>query len=310
MTRRVAIPLLVAGPLGWGVVQLGRSLPWLTPQTWRPPLGRVVELETVAVASGSFDRRTLRKGRVEAVLASPGQLIGPHEPLLEFKDLALLESRASLERKIETLRTEAAAARDERAVRAQAAGDDVRLAALQHLEESHSAARKDLERWRTLFREGLVARLEYERRESEFAALDQRLQSARDTLRQPSAQASFPATGVPAELGRAERLLARLERLQDTFHVSSPSEAVVESIHVQVGEMPERGTPLATLARTVLPRLEAPVDSDARIAAVLSACEVPGPLAFSIRDGFLRVTAPASRIRPGEVCPVSVLYVP
>lgn len=264
----------------------------------------------MAVASGSFDLRTMRRGRVQAVLASPGQLIGPHEPLLEFEDFALLESRASLKRKIETLRTEAAATRDERAVRAQAAGDAVRTAALRHLEESHSAAQKDLERWQTLFREGLVARLEYERRESEFAALDERLQSAHDALRQPSPQVSFPATGVLAELGRAERLLVRLERLQDTFHTRSPSEAVLESIHVQVGEIPERGTPLATLARTVLPRLEVPVGSDARIAAVLSACEVPGPLAFSIRDGFLRVAAPASRIRPGEVCPVSVLYVP
>ena len=56
---------------------------------------------------------------------------------------------------------------------------ELRRAALRQLEESFELARKDFERWIALHEGGLVARIEFERKEREFATLGTRLEEAR-----------------------------------------------------------------------------------------------------------------------------------
>ena len=110
----------------------------------------------------------------------------------------------------------------------------------------------------------------------------------------------------PRELRRAERLRQRLERLPTTFLVKSPWDGTVRELHVSPREEPPRGAILATVARAALSRLEADARGLGPIAAVRSACGVPGPFPFDIRNGVLSLTAPDAGIRPGDSCEVAV----
>lgn len=297
--------------LGLGILALGAVGGWRAAQAFalsalEPPPVQSRKLRAIAETGVSAVLRAQRPGRVLAVQAEQGTVIGPGTPLFELHDLALLESREALQRKIDALRTDLEAAAAQGAD-ADQAGREVRLAALRQLEQTREEAREDLARWRSLFGQGLIARLEYERRENEFAALDERVQAARQSAQPPPLAPSGPETRLQAELAQLERLLERLENLPDTFLARSPWEARLETVHVRVGETPARGAPLATLARAVAPQLEAAVGRNAWIAEVRAACGVPGPFAFTVHEGTLRLTAPSPGIRPGDACDLTVL---
>ena len=226
--------------------------------------------------------------------------------MIEFDDLALFGSRADLEREIEHQRA-ALAEESERRLPVQSESARLRSAALHHMERSYELAREEFERWKILTAEGLVARVDFEKKQAEFAAVTRRLEEARAASREaapaPAKQSDEPAA---PDLRRAERLLVRLNGLPDTFLVRSPWNGMVRAIHVGEGEIPDRGAPLVTVARAALGRVEADVGRDLRVVEVRSACGVPGPLPFDLRDGTLSLVSPSPRLELGQRCLLAV----
>ena len=257
--------------------------------------------EAVAAIDGAVTTR--RRGRVSALRCSPGDTVAAGDPLVEFEDLGLADSKSELDGKIAALLAEAASSARSKLDEARAGALELRQAALRQLEESYELARKDFERWKTLHEGGLVARLEFERKEQELVALRTRLEEARAE----PAEGPEPAEArVSPDLRRAERLRQRLDQLPATFVVTSPWDGTVRALHVSAGQTPPRGAIVATLARVALSRLEADASNLEPVVAVRSACGVPGPFPFDLREGVLSLTAPDAGIRPGDRCEVAV----
>ncbi len=307
---RVVITTLVAAAVGLGILGAWRVAPFSAAPPLPPPVLRKLELRAKVVAGATNVLRTKRRGRVLAVHADPGRAADAGAPLVEFEDLALLEARVSLQRKIAALQADPDVAVETQRAASERAGHDIRLAALQDLQDSYTAAHEDFARWTTLHEQGLVARLEYERRERELVALRDRLEAARASTKPPAAGEASVRTPVPPELQRSQRLLERLARLPGSFSVTSPWQAWVEEVHVQAGEIPARGAPLVTVARIAPPRLEAAVGREKEIVAVQSACGLPGPFAFTLRDGILSLPAPSPGMLPEEDCGLELLLRP
>ena len=251
-----------------------------------------------------------RTGRVVRAVRALGDPVAAGDPLIEFLDLPLLASRADMEAEIGALRERVASGRlaSGGSQRARESGRALRLEALRNLEESHEAATREFDRWKVLHEEGLVARTEFEARAAEFAELERRLDEARAAARreepEPSSRVESPES---RQLARSERLLGRLNRLSETFLVSSPWTGVVRAIHVGKGAVPERRTPLVTITRAALRRLEAEVGAETVVVSVRRACGIPGPFAFTRRDGVLEMATPPSGARLGGECEVVLL---
>ena len=274
-----------------------------------PPAVPSLQLTIRGTAVSALDGqvRAIRQGRVLAFSAALGEQVRAGDPLVEFVDLALAASKENLGRQIDEMRKEVSSTASDRVVTARSDTRRLQLAALRSLEESFEIARREFERWKTMNEEGLVARLEFERKRTEFAALEERLKTARSAaIPAEAGEGASEATVEPAELRRAMRLAERLDKLPESFFLDSPWDGEVREFHVQLGDIPDRRDPIATLARVTLPRLEASVGASVRILAVESACGIPGPLPFEIKDGVLRVTAPATQVRPGDQCEVQV----
>lgn len=272
----------------------------LPPAPDAPPTQRVnLTGRTVSTLEGVV--RTKRRGRLLAIGAAVGKRVQAGEALFTFEDLGLQESRADLEREIAGLRERA------ETVRASAPRNDsqaVRLAALEHLGQTVERGRKDFERWQALYDEGLLARVEFEAKQLEFAALEERLAAARaEAASHHPAESDRPD---PPALRRARRLLARVESLSESFSVASPWDGSVSEIHVEAGDSPDRNAALATVVRDALPRVEAALGGIRSVVAVIEACGVPGPLPFTVRKATLHLLAPLPSLRPGDACPVTV----
>ncbi len=269
------------------------------------PAVPVQELEIQAEAKATLEGlvRYRRHGRVLKLLRSLGAKVEAGDPILEFEDLALQASKADLDAEIAELRSTAADAVATRRQTASTGRRELRLATLRHLEEAYQIAGKDFERWKTLHAEGLVARLDYERKEREFADLEARLQAARASAADNEMDTVEGAEEpVPADLQRAERLRRRLDSLSASFVVRSPWDGTVSQFHVQEGQVPERGGPLASIERAARPLLVADVASAGTVVSVRTACGLPGPFPFTIRNGMLRMSVPAVARRPGDRC--------
>lgn len=298
---RLGVATAISAVAGSGLLiwwaSTGSALP---PAPESPPTQRV-RLAGRAVATLRGVVRTKRRGRLVGSAAAIGKRVQAGEPLFTFEDLGLQESRADLEREISALRERAEnVTSNSRNSDSQA----VRRAALQHLGQTVERGRKDFERWQALYDEGLLARVEFEAKKLEFAALEERLAAARaEAARHRPAESE--RTDPPA-LRRARRLLARVESLSDSFSVESPWDGSVSGIHVEVGSSPARNTTLATIARDALSHIEAATGGTRSIVAVIEACGVPGPLPFTVREETLRLLAPLPSLRPGDDCPVTV----
>ena len=246
-----------------------------------------------------------RTGRVLRVVRAVGDPVAPGDPLIEFVDLPLLASRAEMEAEIGDLRERVASARSASggSQRVRESGRALRLEALRNLEQSHAAAVSEFERWQVLHEEGLVARTEFEAKAAEFAEFERRLDEARAAAQREEPEPSYEAESPESrQLARSERLLERLNRLSETFLVGSPWTGVVRAIHAGEGAIPERGAPLVTITRAALRRLEADVGTEPAVVSVRRACGVPGPFAFSRRDGVLEMATPPSGARLGGEC--------
>ena len=295
----VAASASVVASLVWTVAGSNTRLPLAPPGTRTVAIGA----DVVATLQGAI--RTTRRGRVAAVLVEPGERIAAGDAVFEFEDLALIDSRASLEREIAALREQAAEEPDTELADVRAEGQAVRRAALLHLEETYRLAREEFGRWQSLYDQGLVARLEYEQKARSLAELETRLDQARAAARREPTGPTAPAEPeAPPELRRSERLLARLADLPATFFVKSPWGGTVAAIHCGTGEEPRRGEPLATLDRFARPRVRADVGSIGPIVALESVCGTPGPFGFTLRNGTLETLAPSPGLRPGDDCTV------
>ena len=288
----------VAG--SWLLIWWASAESALPPAPESPPTLRV-KLTGHAVATLQGVVRTKRRGRLLGIAAAVGKRVQAGEPLFTFKDLGLQESRADLEREISALRERA------ENVTSNSPNSDsqaVRQAALQHLGQTVERGRKDFERWQALYDEGLLARVEFEAKKLEFAALEERLATARsEAAKHQPAEAEH--TDPPA-LRRARRLLARVESLSDSFSVVSPWDGSVSEVHVEVGASPAWNAALATVVRDALAHIEAGTGGTRNVVAVIDACGVPGPLPFTVREETLRLLAPLPSLRPGDDCPVTV----
>ncbi|MDE0127231.1 MAG: hypothetical protein OXN97_21915 [Bryobacterales bacterium] len=275
------------------------------PRIAQPPL-RPAVLSALAVGTRESVVTTRRRGHVTALRSSQGATVAAGDPLVELVDVGLGEAKAELDRKIAGLRGAEDSAQSKADV-VRSERRDLRQAALRQLEESYESAREDFERWKALNEGGLVARLEFRKKEQEFAELGQRLAEARALAEQAEQDRNEPvAKRESPELRRAERLRARLDRLPGTFVVTSPWDGTVGEIHVAVGAATPRGAALVTLVRTALPRLEASTGDLGAVMMVRSACGVPGPLPFTVREGVLGLASPDASIRPGHRCEVVV----
>ena len=302
--------LIKAGAIVGASVSVAAGLVWTVASSstrfaLAPPETRTVSIGADVVATLQGAIRTTRRGRVVAVLVEPGERIAAGDAVFEFEDLALIDSRASLEREIVALREQAVKEPDTGLPDVLAEGQAVRRAALLHMEETYRLAREEFGRWQSLYDQGLVARLEFEQKARTLAELETRLDQARAAARQePTEPTARAKPEAPPELRRSERLLARLADLPATFFVKSPWGGTVAAIHCATGEEPRRGVPLATLERFALPRVRADVGSVATIVALKSVCGSPGPFGFTLRNGTLETLAPSPRLRPGDDCAV------
>ena len=245
-----------------------------------PPKTKAAELTAVAVATLDGPVKARRGGRVLAMRARIGDVVAEGDALIEFEDLALEESKAAVRREIEELRAAHAVAAATPAATERSASRDLRMAALEQLEETHRRASEEFQRWTELFEEGLAARLDFEEKRREFEALRTRLREAR------AAATHEPATeepSEPAELRRSQRLLERLQELPKTYLVKSPWDGTVKDLPVAAGDMPGRGAVVATVARATSLMLVAEISLGTTVVAIDKACGVPGPLAFSRR---------------------------
>lgn len=294
----VAAIFAMAG--SWLLIRWATALCALPPAPDSPPTQQV-RLAGRAVATLEGVIRTKRRGRVLGIAAKVGERVGAGEALFTCEDLGLQESRADLEDEISALRERA----DDMTASAPSSDSQaVRLAALQHLGQTVERGRKDFQRWQALYDEGLLARVEFEARKHDFAALEERLATARAEA--ASRRPAESERADPPTLIRARRLLARVESLSDSFRVASPWDGSVSGIHVEVGDSPARNTTLATIVRDALPRIEAAAGGTRSIVAVIEACGVPGPLPFTVREDTLRLLAPLPSLRPGDDCLVTV----
>lgn len=294
----VAAIFAMAG--SWLLIRWATALCALPPAPDSPPTQQV-RLAGRAVATLEGVMRTKRRGRVLGIAAKVGERVGAGEALFTCEDLGLQESRADLEDEISALRERA----DDMTASAPSSDSQaVRLAALQHLGQTVERGRKDFQRWQALYDEGLLARVEFEARKHDFAALEERLATARAEA--ASRRPAESERADPPALARARRLLARVESLSDSFRVASPWDGSVSGIQVEVGDSPARNATLATIVRDALPRIEAAAGSIRSIVAVIEACGVPGPLPFTVREDTLRLLAPLPSLRPDDDCPVTV----
>ena len=267
-----------------------------------PPNTSSAELTAVAVATLDAPVKARRGGRVLELRVGTGDVVAEGDALIEFEDLALEESKAAVRREIEELTAAHAAAGPTPAETARNASRDLRTAALSQLEETHSRASEEFERWTELFEEGLLARLDFEEKQQEFEALSTRLREARAAAQEPEAE----VPSEPADLRRSQRLLERLQELPKTYLVESLWDGTVKEVLVAVGDMPERGAAVATVARAALPVLVAEITPGTAVVAIEEACGVPGPLAFSRREATLELAAPTPQLRPGDECLLAV----
>ena len=270
-----------------------------------PELPEIATAELTAVAVATLDApvKARRGGRVLELRVGTGDVVAEGDALIEFEDLALEESKAAVRREIEELRAAHAAAGATSAETARNASRDLRMSVLRQLEETHRRASEEFARWTELFEEGLVARLDFEEQRREFEALSTRLREARAATTQ---EAEAEAPSEPADLRRSQRLLERLQKLPKTYLVESPWDGTVKELLVAVGDTPERGAAVATVARAALPMLVAEIAPGTAIVSIEEACGVPGPLAFSLRDATLKLAAPTPRLRPGDECVLAV----
>lgn len=268
-----------------------------------PPKTAKAELAAVAVATLDSPVKARRGGRVLALRVRTGDVVAEGDALLEFEDLALEESKAAVRREIEGLREAHAAAGATPAEAERSASRDLRMAALGQLEDTHRRASEEFERWTELFEEGLVARLDFEQQRQEFEALSTRLREARAAAAQ---ETEAEAPSEPAALRRSQRLLERLQQLPKTYLAKSPWDGTVKELLVAVGDIPERGAAVATVARAALPMLVAKIAPATTVLAIEEACGVPGPLPFSRRDATLQLAAPTPQLRPGDECLLAV----
>ena len=301
-------PELAKAPIAALAAALGvlaTACGWV-PGTWsgavelEPPPTAKAELTAVAVATLDAPVKARRGGRVLALRVRPGDIVSAGDALIEFEDLALEASKADLQREIAELsavHAEAVAARNTTARR------DLRIAALQHMQETHRLASEEFERWTELFEEGLVARLDFEEKRQEFASLNERLRAAEAAASQES-PAQEPSE--PQELRRSRRLLERLQQLPKTYRVESAWDGTVKELLVAVGDVPVRGAAVATIARVAVPMLQAQLADGSAVVAVEEACGVPGPLAFTRRDRTLVLAAPSPQLQPGDECRLAV----
>ena len=308
-TRVAALVTTVACAVTGALAWLALSL--LTVPALPLPQAQAEEMTAKVVSNLEGTVTAKRHGRVLASTLAPGETVDAGEALLQFEDLPLLASRAELEREIARIREEAAGAGpavEGGADRVRESGRRVRLAALRQLESSYEAALEEFERWETLFEEGLIARVEFEEKAAGLSELGERLQQARVTAtRVTEVRATRSGNAAPRAVRRSERLLERLSRVSETFVVRSPWDGVVREIHVQEGEVPDRGAPLVTLSRAALRRLEAVLRADTVAVAVRSACGIPGPFTFTLRDRVLTMTLPPSETPLGDNCTMLVL---
>ena len=134
---------------------------------------------------------------------------------------------------------------------------------------------------------GLVARLEFKKKEEEFAELGQRLAEARALAEQ--AEQDRNEAGRQARIAGAAAVRAASREAGPAPRDLRGDEPVgtgrFARVHVAAGEATPRGAALVTLVRTALPRLEASTGDLGAVMMVRSACGVPGPLPFTVREG-------------------------
>ena len=301
---KASLPALLAS-LGALCTGCGRL-----PEAWNgglrigPPPAAKAELAAVAVATLEAPVKARRGGRVLALRVRPGDVVSRGDALIELEDLALQESKAELRREIADLSAVQSGPAKSPGPGARGRQRDFRTAALQQLRETHRLAGEEFEHWSELFREGLVARLDFEEKQREFKALGARVAAAEAAASQREAAAEPSETTA---LRRARRLLERLRRLPETYVAASGCDGTVKELLVAVGDRPARGTAVATISCAALPKLEARIADTVTVVAIEEACGVPGPLAFTRAAGALRLAAPSPHLRPGDKCRLAVL---
>ncbi len=289
-----ASPALLAPTAATAFAAVAAGLAWmfLSLERLPPPQLRELELTATVVSTLEGTLTVKRRGRVRTAILAVGEIVRTDDPLFEFYDLALMENRADLAQQIERergVRTQQAVARQSEA---ESERSKLRTATLRHLEDSFKLAQERFDRWKILVSEGLVARIEFEKEQARYEDARLRLEQAQAAAAEEADPRDLVSSTQPS---RAERLLMRLNRLPDTFAVRSPWSGSVVAIHVAAGDTPERGAPLATIARTALGRLEAAAPSSVVVSAVRSACGLPGPFPFTIRDGVVTLPLPPSQ---------------
>lgn len=288
-----ASPVLLVPAAATAAAAAAAWLAWTFIGLERLPLPQLREIDLTATVVSTLDGTLTvkRVGRVRTAMLAVGAAVRVEDPLFEFDDLVLMENRADLAKQVERERGARAQQAAARETEAQSERSKLRVATLRHIEDSFKLAQARFDRWKILVREGLVARVEFEKEQARYDEAKLRLEKAQAAASEEASPREAASVEGPS---RAERLLVRLNRLPDTFVVRSPWSGRVLAFHVAAGDTPERGAPLATIARTALGRLEAAAPAGVVVTAVRSACGVPGPFPFTFRDGVVTLPLPPS----------------
>ncbi len=257
------------------------------PPSMQTPPAESVRLPARFVPRGRAAIRTSRLAHVREVSVAVGDRVAAGQPLLLLRDLAVVAKRVAANEELQRLEAGVREA-EARSAAVRQAELRVRSETVRRLEADYRAALQDFERRQQLFDEGLLARIEYERRRQDLESRRLEAEAARESIeRSPVPE----VRGEAQSLRKARRALERFEALSDAFVLRAPWDAVVEEIAAQRGDAPARGAVLMRLVEDGPRRLAAVLPAGFRPAGVLELCGASGRFDFEI-DGRTLIAGP------------------
>ncbi|MEN9208200.1 MAG: efflux RND transporter periplasmic adaptor subunit [Gloeomargarita sp. GMQP_bins_120] len=284
--------LAVAG-VGWWFynrfVRVFLAISQLRPQPTLVALTRP-QVETVAETSEFVARLDSRQavtvqsqvsGRVARVLVQPGARVQAGQVLVQLDDQ---EQQAQVQSQ------QAAVANAQAAVQAAQLDVQAERATLQSLQANQQARQADValagqeaERFRQLFREGVISRQELDRQLNQQQVSQARLQEVQAQIRTQQAaiaRAQARLIRAQADLQQAQANLARARANLAFYTIRAPFAGEVGDVPVKVGDVVNANTPLLTLAdnRNLELNLDIPLEraADVRLGLLVELLDAQG----------------------------------
>jgi len=236
----VTLVLIAAASVFAGIKYQQRGI--VTVQT-----GRVVrqDLTSLVTASGEIKPRnyinlgtnTLSAARITEILVAEGDRVRKKQVVAKLESVQAEAEVAAQRAAVGSTQAESSAS--EAAVRAADQSIETAEASVQRATAELERARIDFARYEKLWSEKLVARQEYDNRQSSLKAQEAALREAEARLDQTKADRQRIAAQLNATQRKVSQIEANLRRASDVldkYNVYSPIDGVVTNLPVRVGE--------------------------------------------------------------------------